>query len=413
MLLPGPFRSRGDDLARLASVVPLGLGLAGVALLLPSIRRRPTLLALCLSLGASLCYFAYHLRPEGAATWVGVGDASKFHRMAQDWPWRPDGWWRYRILIPSLVRHLPMEDIGHGYALVGLITVTAAGPVLSLLLRDLGYGAAARLGGVVLYLFSFAPLYNSYNYALPDPAAMLVLLLAARAMALGRDVEFALWLLVGCVTKEVVLFLVPARWILGWMREGGRASTLRTMGVAAPAGLLFLWLRGSEDGGEGALGFITGPAFLFPWLHQPDNTARLFSPFGAGWALMAIGVHFKTPWTRAGVGFAIPCVLSLLVTDSGRMLIYLMPFAIPAALDGAGLLRGVTRPRWETVAALALAALSVRLWDPFVLLWKVPEPLRRGAALLLIPVVTWLALRSLRHRDTATPPPLDEERAAL
>ena len=204
---------------RLLTVAPIALGLAGLGLLLPAVRRRPALLAACLSLAVALGYGAYYLEPDGAEAWG--GDASSFYRMAEEWPWRPDGWWRYRVLVPWLVHLLPCS-VNLGYFLLALVSITAAGPVLSLLLRDLGYGSTPRHAGVVLYLASFAPLYNAYNYAMPDPAAMLVLLLAARALVRGRDLEFAAWLAVGVVTKEVVLFLAPVRWLLrrGEGRDG-------------------------------------------------------------------------------------------------------------------------------------------------------------------------------------------------
>jgi hypothetical protein len=379
---------------------PFALGTAAAGLYVPAIRRRPALLAALVSAAWACLLVAYHFRPEGAASWN--GDATHFYRMAAEWPWRPGGWWRYRVLVPWLVHVLPLT-VNLAYALLAFLSVAAAGPLLSLLLRDLGYGTAARHAGVALYLASFAPLYNSYNYALPDPAAMAVLLLAARALARGRDRELALWLAIGCVTKEVVLFLVPVRWLLRRGEEGNARGLLRTAIVAAPAGLLFLALRLLPGEAANYAGFVTGEAFLFPWKHQPDNVARLYSPFAAGWALVALAAMRPTRWAAAGAAFALVAVASLLVTDAGRMLVYLLPFAVPMMLDAAALGPGEERPSAAGLAALALAAISMRLWEPFLLLWRVPVEVRRGAALALLPVVALLAVRALRERAAPRP----------
>ncbi len=315
--------------------------------------------------------------------------------MAEEWPWRPGGWWCYRVLVPTLVRALPLST-NLAYAAVAVLSVAASGGILSLLLGDLGYGTAARHAGAALYLCSFAPFYNAFNYALPDPAAMVVLLLACRALARGRDGELALWLAAGCVTKEVVLFLVPVRWL--WGRGQGRdgAEARRTLLVAAPAGVLFLALR-LVPGEAGALGGLAQmDAWLYPWRGQPDNVARLYSPFAAGWALAALGALRPSRWAVAGTAFAVLAGLCLLVTDAGRILVYLAPFAVPLMLDAAGMEPGREAPTARGVLAVALAGLSMRMWEPFLFFWRVPAPVRRGAALLLAPVVALLA-RGLRR----------------
>jgi hypothetical protein len=375
------------------AVAPAALGLLAASLLLPGLRRSPTWLATCWSVGVTAVMLAYHLRPDGTAPWE--GDAVTFHRMAEEWPWRPSGWWRYRILVPWLVKTLP-GSVNAVYALLGLLSVAAAGPVLSLLLRDLGFSDGERNSGTLLYLAGFAPLYNTYNYAMPDPAAMLVLLLACRALVRDRPLELAAWLVVGCVTKEVVLFLVPTVALWEWMKENGRlaAAARRTVLVALPAGILFLGLRASAEEASKFAGFVGGNAWLFPWKHQPDNVARLFSPFGAGWALVFLAAWRPDRWAKAAAGFAFFAAASLLVTDSGRMLIYLLPFAVPMMLLGArGTGERLSRPG---LVGLLLVALSTRLWEPFLVLWKVPENLRRGLALLLVPVVVILVLRGRR-----------------
>jgi hypothetical protein len=372
----------------------VALGIAGAALLLPPVRRRPAILAGILGWAWSLLVVAYWLRPEGAAAWE--GDAAHFYRMADEWPWRPGGWWRYRLLVPALVRLLPWGT-NLAYAVLAVLSVAGSAGLLSLLLLDLGYGTAARHAGALVYLASFAPFYNSFNYALPDPAAMAVLLLGCRALVRGRDGELALWLAVGCVTKEVVLFLVPVRWLWARAEGTGRPQALRTALVAAPAAAIFLLLRAlpAEAGAMGGLSDMG--AWLFPWKHQPANAARLYSPFAAGWALVAMGALRPSRWARAGAAFAILAGLSLLVTDAGRMLVYLAPFAVPLMLDAAGLEPGRDAPTARGVAALALSAVSTRMWEPFLFFWRVPPVARRAAALLLAPVVALLA-RGLRGR---------------
>ncbi len=364
--------------------------LLGIALL--ALRRtiadRPLILATLLSFAVTMPMLAFHIRGAGAAVWD--GDAALFYRMAADWPWRPGGWWRYRLLVPWVAKTAPVGT-NAAYAVIAGLSVAGTGVALSSLLGDLGFGARARNAGVVLYLASFAPLYNTFNYALPDPAAMLVLVLAARAIVRHRDRELALWLIVGVLTKEVVLFLVPAHWL--YLRRGGIdwSAVRTTVFAATPAALLFLWLRFMPSEEARFTEFVGGSAWLFPWRHQPDNVARLYAPFAAGWGLVVLGLRGRDRWSIAAAGFAVPCLLSLLVTDAGRMLVFLLPFAIPAMLRAAGAPGRITRRGWW---ALGLTALSMRLWAPFLPLWAVPEPLRRGIALALLPVVVVLCRRA-------------------
>jgi hypothetical protein len=326
------------------------------------------------------------LRKHGSWTWF--GDASLFYRMADEWPFRPGGWWQYRILVPFLVHVLPLGT-EQGFALIAALSLGGAGAAIVSLLRHLGFGPVARALGALLYLSSFAVLYNSYNYALPDPFALLLLALACRAIVRGRDLELAVWLLLGALAKEVVLYVVPARWL--YRRRAGLdlPQALRTALVTLPALAAFLWLRLQPGEAEELAGFVGGNAWLFPWKHQPDNLARLYSPLGAGWALLVLAYRRPGRFAVATIGFAVPCVASLLVTDAGRMLAYLTPFAIPLMLGAAGMRERVTR---RGLAAVLLAALSMRLWEPFAPLARIPLPVRRGLALLLAPVCFFLAL---------------------
>ncbi len=393
---------RGSEgLRRLLAFAPLGLGLAGVGLLLRPVRSRPALLAAFVGAGWSVLLCSFFLRPEGPGAWA--DDSTLFYRMAEEWPWRPEGWWRYRVLVPTAVHLLPLTT-NLAYLLVAAASIAAAAPILSLLLRDLGYGPAARHAGVALYLCSFAPLYNAYNYALPDPAAMVVLLLAARALARGRDGELALWLAVGCLTKEVALFLVPVRWLLRRGEEGDRRGLLRSALVASPAALLFLVFRVLPSEAATYTDFVTGAAWLNPWRNEPGNLGRLYSPFAAGWALILVAAHAPGRWARAGAPFAALVLASLLVTDAGRILVYLLPFAVPMMLDGAGMGAGSGRPDARAWLLVALACLSMRLWEPFLLFWRIPAAPRNAAALLLAAVVLALALRARRPAAAAAGP---------
>jgi hypothetical protein len=353
----------------------------------------PALGGVCLVVAAGMVLF--HLRPEdGPGPWS--GDAQFFFRMAAEWPFRPGGWWQYRILAPFIVHVLPLGT-NLGYALLAALSIGGAGAALVSLLRHLGYGPGARALGAVLYLSSFAVLYNSWNYAMPDPLALLLLTLACRAMVRGRDAELAVWLLLGALGKEVVLYVLPARWL--WGRRSGLdlREALRTGLVALPAAAAFLYLRLQPGEATELIGFVSGDAWLYPWKHQPENVSRLYSPFAAGWVLAILSFRRPDRYGIAALGFAVPCLLSLLMTDAGRMLAYLTPFAVPAMLRGAG--AGATVSR-RSAAALLLAALSMRLWEPFALFWKVPILLRRTLALLLAPVCAVLAFR--RPRDSAS-----------
>ncbi len=381
-------------------------GLGVLALFLGRrIVRRPALVALVACTGVAYTMLSFHAR---ALPGDFVGDARHFLRMAGEWPWRPGGWFRYRVLGPWIARALGSlpDDVvpdvagygaARGWFLLALGSLALLGPALVLLLRDLRFGIAAQHLGVLLYLSSFALLYHSFNYALPDPLALLLLVLACRAIVRGRDAELAVWLLLGGLTKEVVLFLVPVRWL--WARRDGHGldvpAALRATLPALPALAVFAWLRFRPDEAANYTGFVAGNAFLFPWRHQPDNVARLYSPFAAGWALIALAALRPDRWTRAALGFLAPCAFSLLFTDSGRMLVYLTPFAIPAMLRAAGADARVPR---RGLIALLLVCLSMRLWEPFAVLWKVPLFVRRPLALLLATVCAWLV------RDVWAPP---------
>jgi hypothetical protein len=384
-------------------------GAAGLLLLLRArwLAQHPAVLAGAVSLCVAHVMLEYHGPWWSSRAWE--GDAQLFHRMAEDWPWRPGGWFRYRLLAPWLARHIgpswthsaSTTSSDFGYWRLALFSIAATGPALSLLLRDLRFGTAARHLGVLLYLCSFAVLYNSWSYAMPDPLAMLLLVLACRAIVRGKDLELAVWLLLGGLTKEVVLFVVPVRWL--WARRHGLdvPQALRAGLVALPALAVFAWLRFRPGEAAEYAGFVTGNAWLFPWRHQPDNVARLYSPFAAGWALVALSLRKPDRWTVAAIGFAVPCFLSLLVTDAGRMLVYLTPFAIPAMLRAAGADERVSR---RGLIALLLVCLSMRLWEPFAPLWKVPVLVRRPLALALAAICGCLAYRTTEESTPASSP---------
>jgi len=387
---------RFEGLIRSATCGLIAVGLP-LVLWAKWIRDRPALLATLASAAVVLPMLALHDVMWSGRSWE--GDARLFFRMADDWPWRPGGWFRFRVLAPWLARSLA-NNASDGYWRLAWFSVAATGPALSLLLRDLKFGDVARHLGVLLYLCSFATLYNSYNYAMPDPLAMLILVLACRAIVRGRDWELAIWLLLGALTKEVVLYLVPVRWL--WGRESGLGvtSALRAVLVAAPAVLVFGYLRfRPEEIGE-YTEFVRDKSWLFPWKHQPDNVARLYSPFAAGWALVALSLRGPNRWTRAALGFAVPCLLSLLVTDAGRMLVYLTPFAIPAILRAAGADDRISR---RGLVAILLVCLSMRLWEPFLPLWRVPIMVRRPLALVLALACGWLVYRIAPSKTETTP----------
>ncbi len=399
-------------MTRMSAATILGFVVPGLALFLvpDKIARRPAVLAALVSIAVVTPMLTFHdIRGSGR---VWEGDARLYLRMADEWPWRPGGWFRFRVLAPWLARKLapPFGStptwlaVSDGYWRLAAVSIAATGPALSLLLRDLKFGTAARHLGVLLYLASFATLYNSYNYAMPDPLAMLIVVLAARAIVRGRDWELVIWFLVGALTKEIVLYLVPVRWL--WGRESGLGvkAALRAGLVAAPALLVFAWLRFQPQEAKAYTEFVTGSAWLFPWKHQPDNVARLYSPFAAGWALIALSLRRPDRWTRAAVGFAIPCVLSLLITDAGRMLVYLTPFAIPAILRAAGADERVSR---RGLIAILLVCLSMRLWEPFVPLWQIPVLVRRPLALVLALVCASLVYRITPSRTDASSPASD------
>ena len=61
--------------------------------------------------------------------------------MAAEWPFRPGGWWQYRILAPFIVHVVPLGT-NHGYALLAVALGTFAGALLRAfvnLLVDISY----------------------------------------------------------------------------------------------------------------------------------------------------------------------------------------------------------------------------------------------------------------------------------
>lgn len=330
----------------------------------------------------SVAYDRFHLPAFDGHVYVAMAEHPGIFTVAP---------WGYRVLNPWLVRlaTLPLRDhvpaffwstvlgLGLGGVLLFSYMRRLGQPVLSALLGVALYGASGPVGQVVRYQFLVEPLTFLLEMA------FLLLLETGAPLSL-----LALIAVLGVLSKEFFLLLLPLVFIVRLERRGGSGALRDAMLVTLPALLATVALRRSWTP------HIHPPLPALAWQTLSVAAARLGEswPDWRGAALLmgltplALVGAFRSKGRRLAprgsylflATLASPFVnpVTFLSVDIDRLLLYALPAVIPLALAALdGLLPSseprpsATTPSWVSRLALALTAGAavLPLWivDPY------------------------------------------------
>lgn len=287
--------------------------------------------------------------------------------------------WGYRVLLPWLLSTFPLPSPVPAFFWSTALGLTGAGLLLFLYLRQLGQGLRASLLAVVL-LGASGPVGEVVRYQfLVEPATLVLELAFLLALETGAGVvPIATVALLGVLSKEFFLLLLPLVYLVRRPRLGRSAALWQALLVALPAVAVTLLLR-----------LWWTPHIAPPLPGLSGETLRLaLERAGESWprwwsATLLLGL---TPLAVLGAlrdrgrRFVLPAAYLFLATlvspflnpvaffaaDVRRLLLYAVPAALPLALVALDRIwphlepmppPALLGPRWNRAAALALFAL--------------------------------------------------------
>jgi len=151
--------------------------------------------------------------------------------------------WGYRVLTPALVHVLPGNAVRgfRDHMFGGLVLASA---LLYVFLRRLGHGEGPALLATAAFALSPAVAEVVRYPFLVEPLTVALQIAFLLALASGWGVPtLALVALLGALSKELSLMLVPLVFFVRLPMQGWRRAALATVGVAAPAAAATLILR--------------------------------------------------------------------------------------------------------------------------------------------------------------------------
>ena len=221
-------------------------------------------------------------------------DTPRYIRMAQEFPSATPAPFRYRILIPGIIRTLELPTYAALYwftnASLALMYV-----VLLLGLHKLGYPLWMAFLGVLALWFTRVHLFNFHNPHLIDAPTLLLFTLGVFMILLGVAFRaFLALVVVGMFLREATIFLT-----LGWLACYRRLQTAIVIAVAL--GLLF-GIRAFVDAGvavvypTGGLGsYLQYAVDKLGYVNNPlDYVINFFRVWNFKWFLFVAGILLIT-----------------------------------------------------------------------------------------------------------------------
>lgn len=294
--------------------------------------------------------------------------------------------WGYRVLAPWLVSLLPGTNAVRGFRDMNLYGLSLSGLLLFLFLRRLGHGEWPSLLAVAAFVFS-PPVAELLRYPfLVEPVTIALEIAFLYALTAGAGPALlALLVLLGALSKELALMLVP---LVFFVRGGAgrwRRGAVETAVVALPAAIATAFLRHGwqpqSSSGSLALGGDTFALVFERLLASWDETwpAALLGGLMPLALLGALRGNARPFLARYGYLLAVTLALPLVAwvniggprpmaffgPNTLRLLLFALPALFPLALlaiDRVWPHMGPeapppTRPRWtEAAAAVAVVA---------------------------------------------------------
>ncbi|HET9317251.1 MAG TPA: hypothetical protein VFQ51_16795 [Vicinamibacteria bacterium] len=264
--------------------------------------------------------------------------------------------WAYRILTPGLVRALPV-DVVTGFGVVTLAGLLASAALLHAFLVRLGHPPVASAIAASAFVF-LGPTVEVIEYPFlvePMTLALEVAFLLALA-GRGATGTLALIAVLGALSKELHLLLVPLVFFARVEADGARSALRKTaiVGAAALAATLLVrtWVPLTD---VAALGRPPLAAVLQAWRRDWPDTWRGglmlgLTPIALAGALLP---RARPYLRRYGYGLAVTLVVPFTAfvnvgdprviffgKNTERLLLYAIPFLVPLALHAIDALRG-------------------------------------------------------------------------
>lgn len=308
-------------------------------------------------------------------------DGHMYVAMAEDPPFFTVAPWGYRVLLPWLISVLPLANPVPGFFWCTTLCLTGAGVLMYLYLRRLGHGTLAALLAVTAFGAS-QPVGEAVRYQfLVEPLTIALELAFLVALEAGASLSLlALVALLGTLSKEFFLLLLPLVYLVRRSRVGDARAALETLVAAAPAVattvLLRLWWTPHISPP------LPDPAWasvvlVFERLRETWRewwaTSLLvgLTPLGVLGALRARARPLVLPAAYLFVAALVAPFLNPVAffsADVPRLLLYALPAVLPLALvaldrvwPNAGPPAAQSRlgTTWSRAAAVAVVALAI------------------------------------------------------
>lgn len=350
-----------------------------------------------IGLGVALLAALYVITPVRMDI-VMLGDGTTYTKMVEENLWGGYGHMhRYRILVPAIVRWLPL-GVDNGFQFVQYVSCLLAALLTYAITRRVVGSTSGALWAVPMYLLTWPTLWNLYQYRTVDAVAC-VFAAAGVMLALRGAVRAAILVAgIGALAKEAVILIVPLALIAGGRPRTRRDCATLAAAVAAaamPMLLVRVLVNGSQAfsvvHGEAGTGLLATWRHIRIWLMIQmrevglwRSFAFIFIPFSALWMLAPLG------WARMARGPRRLLTAWILVTmplvllgSPERMVEVQAPALIPLAVQA---LAGVSP--WIIALLVAGNALFLlRLVSGIVPFWLAWGAL--GMAVLAAATVWW------------------------
>lgn len=283
-----------------------------------------------ISISTILCFHFWGIEP------VISGDAVFYLSSETDILSAGEDLFSGRVLTPFIVSLLPCQP-EIGFTFISFISLTGAGIIFYMYLRQSNFRPYISLLGLLLFILSPVFIYTSYHTISVDPLFWIFWILGWYGIITRSFLLCSISLIVGVFQKEAILGLIPP-WLLEWAPSTkGRIAQLVIICLACIL-LLGIKLILHLNSGYSLPYFISMYAYhasqLFGLFRIP---IMFFLPFGMLWIIAAYGIvnkhifpmfHVQTyVWT-----FAYVAILSIIATGVHRMAFLLFPLIIPYSL---------------------------------------------------------------------------------
>jgi len=326
-----------------------------------SLWHQAVLFAIIWSLSLSIAYWAitkYDLRDRFAGG--NTGDVARYVRMSEGVPlMQIRSPWRFRVLVPLLVRYMPIhrlipqsvlsnyENVEQktaqlDFGIVNSVGVALAAWTLVHFLRKLEFTLAEGVIGACFFLLSF-PIVNYSMIPLVDGWGYFFTVLGFLGLLMENPLLFGAACSIGLFAKDAVVLLIPVAMLVHKRRSLAYiASSLP--GLAIYCLFRFVWFSGGEGLTYTASSMLRN---LYVSVFNPSVMQMVFivQSFTILWILAPIGFHSQSakPFVRrASPVLALICIGGGVMGGLGdRLLFYGFPVMIPLSLWGLRKVLGV------------------------------------------------------------------------